>query len=189
MNLDKFKESITQGIPSILPPLKTPSDGVPHAPVRKEILTSAEKELALSNALRYFPEAQHAVLAPEFAQELKNYGRIYMYRLMPDVEIKARPIEWYPAKCQQAASIMLMIQNNLDAAVAQQQQQGGGTSTGRGGGATRAPSRVRGTAPATIQPPAALRPPASSLSSAAHGMRSRRASIKTPCRRKCCAKS
>ena len=123
MNLDKFKESITQGIPSILPPSKTPSDGVTHAPVRKEILTSAEKELALSNALRYFPEDQHAVLAPEFAQELKNYGRIYMYRLMPDVEIKARPIEWYPAKCQQAASIMLMIQNNLDAAVAQHPQE------------------------------------------------------------------
>jgi urocanate hydratase len=91
--------------------------------VRKEILTSAEKELALSNALRYFPEDQHAVLAPEFAQELKNYGRIYMYRLMPDVEIKARPIEWYPAKCLQAASIMLMIQNNLDAAVAQHPQE------------------------------------------------------------------
>jgi urocanate hydratase len=123
MNLDKFKESITQGIPSILPPSKTPSDGVTHAPVRKEILTSAEKELALSNALRYFPEDQHAVLAPEFAQELKNYGRIYMYRLMPDVEIKARPIEWYPAKCLQAASIMLMIQNNLDAAVAQHPQE------------------------------------------------------------------
>jgi len=123
MNLDKFKESITQGIPSILPPSKTPSDGVTHAPVRKEILTLAEKELALSNALRYFPEDQHAVLAPEFAQELKNYGRIYMYRLMPDVEIKARPIEWYPAKCLQAASIMLMIQNNLDAAVAQHPQE------------------------------------------------------------------
>jgi len=123
MNVEKFKESITQGIPSILPPSKTPSEGVPHAPVRKEILTLAEKELALSNALRYFPEDQHAVLAPEFAQELKNYGRIYMYRLMPDVEIKARPIEWYPAKCQQAASIMLMIQNNLDAAVAQHPQE------------------------------------------------------------------
>lgn len=123
MNVEKFKESIAQGIPSILPPSKTPSDGVPHAPVRKEILTLAEKELALSNALRYFPEDQHAVLAPEFAQELKNYGRIYMYRLMPDVEIKARPIEWYPAKCQQAASIMLMIQNNLDAAVAQHPQE------------------------------------------------------------------
>ena len=123
MNVEKFKESITQGIPSILPPSKTPSNGVPHAPVRKEILTLAEKELALSNALRYFPEDQHAVLAPEFAQELKNYGRIYMYRLMPDVEIKARPIEWYPAKCQQAASIMLMIQNNLDAAVAQHPQE------------------------------------------------------------------
>ena len=123
MNLEKFKESITQGIPSILPPSKTPSERVSHAPVRKEILTSVEKELALANALRYFPEDQHAVLAPEFAQELKNYGRIYMYRFMPDVEIKARPISWYPAKCQQAASIMLMIQNNLDAAVAQHPQE------------------------------------------------------------------
>ena len=123
MNLEQFKKSITQGIPSILPPSKTPSDRVSHAPVRKEILTSVEKELALANALRYFPEDQHAVLAPEFAQELKNYGRIYMYRLMPDVEIKARPIAWYPAKCQQAASIMLMIQNNLDAAVAQHPQE------------------------------------------------------------------
>jgi len=123
MNLEKFKESITQGIPTILPPSKTPSDGVSHAPVRKEILTSVEKELALANALRYFPVDQHAVLAPEFAQELKNYGRIYMYRFMPDVEIKARPLEWYPAKCQQAASIMLMIQNNLDASVAQHPQE------------------------------------------------------------------
>ena len=123
MNLAKFKKSITQGIPSILPPSKTPSDDVSHAPVRKEILTSVEKELALANALRYFPGDQHAVLAPEFAQELKNYGRIYMYRFMPDVEIKARPIEWYPAKCQQAASIMLMIQNNLDASVAQHPQE------------------------------------------------------------------
>ena len=123
MNLAKFKKSITQGIPSILPPSKRPSDGVSHAPVRKEILTSVEKELALANALRYFPGDQHAVLAPEFAQELKNYGRIYMYRFMPDVEIKARPIEWYPAKCQQAASIMLMIQNNLDASVAQHPQE------------------------------------------------------------------
>ena len=123
MNLEKFKKAIKQGIPSVLPPSKTRSDGVPHAPVRKEILTSAEKELALANALRYFPEDQHQVLAQEFAQELKNYGRIYMYRLMPDEEIKARPIEWYPAKCQQAAAIMLMIQNNLDASVAQHPQE------------------------------------------------------------------
>ena len=123
MNLEKFKDSITQGIPAVLPPAKTPSMGVPHAPVRKDILTAAEKELALANALRYFPEVHHPVLAPEFAQELKNYGRIYMYRLMPDIEIKARPIDWYPAKCQQAASIMLMIQNNLDAAVAQHPQE------------------------------------------------------------------
>ena len=76
MNLEKFKKAIKQGIPSVLPPSKTRSDEVPHAPVRKEILTSAEKELALANALRYFPEDQHQVLAHEFAQELKNYGRI-----------------------------------------------------------------------------------------------------------------
>jgi urocanate hydratase len=90
-----------------------------HAPVRKDILTPAEKELALRNALRYFPVETHPVLAPEFAQELKDYGRIYMYRLRPKHPVFARPIEQYPAKCQQAASIMLMIQNNLDPAVAQ----------------------------------------------------------------------
>jgi urocanate hydratase len=90
-----------------------------HAPVRKDILTPAEKELALRNALRYFPVETHPVLALEFAQELKDYGRIYMYRLRPKHPVFARPIEQYPAKCQQAASIMLMIQNNLDPAVAQ----------------------------------------------------------------------
>jgi len=92
---------------------------VNHAPIRKEILNSNEKKLALRNALRYFDERHHAVLAPEFAEELKRYGRIYMYRFMPKHKIYARPIEEYPAKSKQAAAIMLMIHNNLDHAVAQ----------------------------------------------------------------------
>ena len=103
----------------MLPPTRNRSEEASHAPARKDILTSREKELALANALRYFPEEHHPVLAPEFAKELCDFGRIYMYRFMPEEEIKARPIEWYPAKCQQAAAIMLMIQNNLDPAVAQ----------------------------------------------------------------------
>ena len=119
MNIEQFRKTITEGIPSILPEPKSPNPNVPHAPVRKDILTDLEKELALKNALRYFPAEHHAVLAPEFAQELADYGRIYMYRFMPEGEMKARPIDWYPAKCRQAASIMLMIQNNLDPAVAQ----------------------------------------------------------------------
>jgi urocanate hydratase len=119
MNIDAFRNSIKEGIPSVLPQAKTPNPAVPHAPVRKDILSLAEKELALRNALRYFPAEQHPTLAPEFASELKDYGRIYMYRLMPDEVIKARPLDWYPAKCQQAAAIMLMIQNNLDHAIAQ----------------------------------------------------------------------
>lgn len=119
MNIEQFQNSILEGIPEVLPAAKMPSSEVPHAPVRKDILSAAEKELALRNALRYFPEVHHATLAPEFAQELKDYGRIYMYRFMPTEEIKARPIEWYPAKCKQAAAIMLMIQNNLDHAIAQ----------------------------------------------------------------------
>ena len=119
MNIEQFRMTITEGIPSILPEPKSPNPNVPHAPVRKDILTDLEKELALKNALRYFPAEHHAVLAPEFAQELADYGRIYMYRFMPEGEMKARPIDWYPAKCRQAASIMLMIQNNLDPAVAQ----------------------------------------------------------------------
>ncbi len=75
--------------------------------------------MALRNALRYFAPEHHAVLAPEFADELEKYGRIYMYRFRPDYDLYARPIEEYPAKSKQAAAIMLMIQNNLDPAVAQ----------------------------------------------------------------------
>ena len=83
MNIEQFRKTITEGIPSILPEPKSPNPNVPHAPVRKDILTDLEKELALKNALRYFPAEHHAVLAPEFAQELADYGRIYMYRFMP----------------------------------------------------------------------------------------------------------
>ena len=114
-----FKEQIQQGIPSGLPNKKDyPKDGN-RAPKRKDILSTEEKKLAISNALRYFPKEWHKELAEEFAAELKAYGRIYMYRFKPDYEIYARPIEEYPAKTTQAAAIMLMIQNNLDPAVAQ----------------------------------------------------------------------
>lgn len=116
---DSFYVEITRGLQGPLPPARKPSPGVSHAPVRKDVLTAAEKELALHNALRYFAPEHHAVLAPEFAEELRTYGRIYMYRFLPSEPVCARPIEAYPARCRQAAAIMLMIQNNLDPAVAQ----------------------------------------------------------------------
>jgi urocanate hydratase len=118
-DLDLFQQTITEGIPEILPPAQALDPSVSHAPKRKDILTAEEKKLALRNALRYFPTKQHATLAPEFAAELKEHGRIYMYRLRPTHTMHARPITDYPAKCKQAAAIMLMIQNNLDPAVAQ----------------------------------------------------------------------
>jgi urocanate hydratase len=114
-----FADEIQQGIPTVLPAAKAWDPAVNHAPKRKEILSPEEKKLALRNALRYFPKAQHAELAPEFAQELATYGRIYMYRFMPEHPIYARPISEYPGKSEQARSIMLMIQNNLDHRVAQ----------------------------------------------------------------------
>ena len=114
-----FQEQIQQGIPSQLPQLKPYESGINHAPKRKEILSDEEKKLALRNALRYFEPEFHAELLPEFRSELETYGRIYMYRLRPDYEMKARPISEYPGKSEQAKAIMLMIQNNLDYAVAQ----------------------------------------------------------------------
>jgi len=108
-----------EGIPSRIPPEKPFDESVSHAPVRKDILTQEEKKLALANALRYFPEEQHTELAPEFARELKQYGRIYMYRYRPDEALSAKSINDYPAQCSQAAAIMLMINNNLDVVVAQ----------------------------------------------------------------------
>lgn len=114
-----FASQLKQGIPSELPPPYVYEEGHNRAPKRKDILSLEEKKLAIRNALRYFPREWHSTLAPEFAQELKDYGRIYMYRFKPSYKMYARPIEEYPAKSKQAASIMLMIQNNLDPAVAQ----------------------------------------------------------------------
>lgn len=119
MTLEQFQDDIRAGIPDVLPAAKPYDPQINHAPRRKEILTPAERELALRNALRYFPEKHHPLLAKEFAEELRRYGRIYMYRLRPDYELYARPIGDYPARSRQAAAIMLMIQNNLDKAVAQ----------------------------------------------------------------------
>lgn len=114
-----FQDEILAGIPAILPPARPLDTNKNHAPCRVDILNADEKRLALKNALRYFPSEHHAELAQEFADELKNYGRIYMYRLRPENEIFARPIDQYPARCRAAAAIMLMIQNNLSDAVAQ----------------------------------------------------------------------
>jgi len=121
--MSEFKNSISKGIPEVLPDFKTRSENISHAPNRKDSLTINEKALALKNALRYFPENLHSVLGPEFKEELDRYGRIYMYRYQPDYEIFARPIDHYPGKSVQAKSIMLMIQNNLDPAVAQHPQE------------------------------------------------------------------
>ena len=119
MTNEEFRNDIKGGIPATLPAPRPLDPAVNHAPRRKDILTPAEKELALANALRYFPESMHAELAPEFAKELVDYGRIYMYRLRPHYDMYARPIDEYPARSRQAAAIMMMIQNNLDPAVAQ----------------------------------------------------------------------
>ena len=119
MTVKEFQDEIRAGIPDVLPAPKEYDLTINHAPKRKDSLSKAQKELALKNALRYFDKKHHAVLAPEFAKELKEYGRIYMYRFRPDYPIYARPIEEYPARSKQAAAIMLMIQNNLDKAVAQ----------------------------------------------------------------------
>lgn len=119
MTKEQFQEEIRIGIPDTLPEPKAYDKEINHAPKRKEILTDEEKKLALCNALRYFPKHLHAKLAPEFLEELNEYGRIYMYRYRPDYEMYARPISDYPHRSEQAAAIMLMIQNNLDPAVAQ----------------------------------------------------------------------
>ncbi|MBQ0115606.1 MAG: urocanate hydratase [Bacteroidales bacterium] len=119
MTLQEFQAELRAGIPQELPPLQPYDTTINHAPKRKDILTDEEKRLAIRNALRYFPEHLHAQLAQEFADELREYGRIYMYRLRPTYAMHARPIDDYPHRSRQAAAIMLMIQNNLDPAVAQ----------------------------------------------------------------------
>lgn len=119
MTNEEFKAAIRAGIPDVLPEPREYDKDVNHAPKRKEILTEEEKKLALRNALRYFPKKFHKTLAPEFAAELRDYGRIYMYRFRPTYDMYARSIDEYPHKSEQAAAIMLMIQNNLNPAVAQ----------------------------------------------------------------------
>ena len=119
MKIADFKIMIAEGIPSELPALKSYDQNLNHAPKRKEILNSAEKRLAIKNALRYFPEKFHPLLAKEFAQELADFGRIYMHRFRPDYEIKARHIDDFPYVIRSAGAIMLMISNNLDLTVAQ----------------------------------------------------------------------
>ena len=117
--MNKFQEEILSGIPAELPEPRPYDPSINHAPRRKDILTPEEKVLAVKNALRYFPKRHHAVLAKEFAAELRDYGRIYMYRFRPSYDIYARPVDEYPARSRQAAAIMAMIQNNLDPRVAQ----------------------------------------------------------------------
>jgi urocanate hydratase len=114
-----FQKLVLQGIPAGLPSPKHFDSSINHAPKRKDILTKEEKKLAIKNALRYFDAQHHEVLSKEFAEELKTYGRIYMYRFLPDYKIYARPINDYPHKSKQAAAIMHMLSNNLDPAVAQ----------------------------------------------------------------------
>ena len=117
--MNNFQEELQLGIPAELPDMPEYDTTINHAPKRKDILTIEEKQLALRNALRYFPKQLHARLAPEFADELKRYGRIYMYRYRPTYPMYARPIDEYPHRSRQAAAIMMMIQNNLDPRVAQ----------------------------------------------------------------------
>ena len=119
MTLQEFQADLRCGIPHVLPEPQAYDNSVSHAPKRKDILSVEDKKLALQNALRYFPKEQHAQLLPEFAQELKDYGRIYMYRLRPRYAMHARHIDEYPHRSKQAAAIMMMIQNNLDPVVAQ----------------------------------------------------------------------
>jgi urocanate hydratase len=119
ISVEVFQQLVAEGIPDTMPAAPAYDPQINHAPVRKNILSYQEKQLAVRNALRYFPKSWHHQLAAEFAQELNDYGRIYMYRFRPDYAMHARPIGDYPAKCAQAAAIMLMIQNNLDPKVAQ----------------------------------------------------------------------
>jgi len=117
--MNDFKRQITAGIPSSIPEMPHFDSAISRAPRRPMLLNDDEKKLALHNALRYFPTSMHAELAPEFASELAEFGRIYMHRFRPTYKMYARPIDQYPAKCKQAAGIMHMIQNNLDSDIAQ----------------------------------------------------------------------
>ncbi len=117
--MENFRQLVARGIPETLPPLPKEEPGINHAPPRQQVLAPVERRLAVSNALRYFPAHLHSTLAPEFAQELATDGHIYMRRFRPAYPMFARPIQEYPARCPEAAAVMLMITNNLDPAVAQ----------------------------------------------------------------------
>ena len=119
MNPEKFKAAVAEGIPAELPQPQPRDPSLNHAPKRRDILSAVEKKLAIRNALRYIPEAHHRVMAAEFARELEEYGRIYMYRYKPAYEITARSLDAFPYRSVQAGAIMLMLSNNLDQAVAQ----------------------------------------------------------------------
>ncbi len=119
MEQTSFHKEILEGIPDSLPGHPPFDDAISHAPIRRQVLGTEEKKLAVRNALRYFPRHLHAQLAPEFAAELVKYGRIYMYRYRPTYEIHARSIQEFPHRSLHAAAIMLMLSNNLDKAVAQ----------------------------------------------------------------------
>ncbi len=119
MKISEFRRLVCEGIPDKLPDSKPYDTSLNHPPKRKNMLSLSEKKLAIKNALRYFPEKFHSLLSVEFAQELSDYGRIYMYRFRPDYEIRARSIDDYPHRSRSAAAVMLMISNNLDNAVAQ----------------------------------------------------------------------
>ena len=115
-----LRAHVGEGIPDAPPSAPTRDDSVEHAPARRLLLTDSERRLALHNALRYFPPSMHELLAPEFADELCTHGRIYMHRFRPtEYDMRAHPLDAYPAQCRDAAAIMLMIQNNLDSEVAQ----------------------------------------------------------------------
>ena len=119
MKKNDFIKEIRQGIPTKIPPKKKYNLSISHAPFKKHNLSSSEKELALKNALRYFPTKQHKILIKEFQKELDDYGKIYMYRFKPNYKIEAKDINSFPHNSKEAASIMLMISNNLDHSVAQ----------------------------------------------------------------------
>ena len=118
--MNGLRTYIAEGIPDDMPLHPGMDASVDHAPKRRQVLTPKEKQLALRNALRYFDKKDHPLLAKEFADELNSFGRIVMWRFRPtEYEMKAHPIDDYPANIPEAAAIMLMIQNNLDPAVAQ----------------------------------------------------------------------
>ena len=117
--MTNLKQAILQGIPSEIPEKRNINANISHAPNRKNVLNKEGKKLAIRNALRYFPEHMHTILAPEFAEELTTYGRIYMYRFMPKYKIKSRHLEDFPHKSKQAAALQMMLSNNLDEAIAQ----------------------------------------------------------------------